>query len=133
MQGLFAGAVESRDGRYASGCDVFEEAGEVGLASLSRRPHRMPDQKADSAERNLILQLRKQSNWGACRIQSERRREHEMSLSLDTTHKILMRSTTRQTNKSKRRIASSTCNYKCWPRRLPQANKRQVIRLKTGA
>jgi hypothetical protein len=49
----------------------------------------MPAQKVGSAEWNLILKLRKQRNLGARRIQSEFRREHEMSLSLDTIHKVL--------------------------------------------
>ncbi len=49
----------------------------------------MPAQKVSPAERGLILKLRKQRNLGARRIQSELRREHEMSLSLDTIHKVL--------------------------------------------
>ena len=67
----------------------YKETGEAGLVSQSRRPHNMPTKKVGPAERDLILMLRKQRNLGARRIQSELKREHAISFSLDTIHKVL--------------------------------------------
>lgn len=49
----------------------------------------MPAQNVGSEERSLILKRRKQRNLGARRMQSELQREHQMSLSMDTIHKVL--------------------------------------------
>jgi transposase InsO family protein len=69
----------------------FDELGEAGLASRSRRPHGSPRRKLDDSHRRLILELRRERNLGARRIQSELRRDSAMRLSLATIHKVLAR------------------------------------------
>lgn len=63
--------------------------GEAGLAEHSRRPHNSPNQKLSDKDRQLIIQLRRERNLGARRLQSELLRLHSMRLSLRTIHKVL--------------------------------------------
>ena len=67
----------------------YQELGEAGLHSLSRRPKTFPCRKVTSKDEQLILDLRRSRNLGARRIQSELRRLHDISLSLATIHKVL--------------------------------------------
>ena len=66
----------------------YREAGEAGLASRSRRPNR----RIFEHERTLILSLQRERKLGARRIQHELRRHHDLSLSLDSIHKVLVTS-----------------------------------------
>jgi transposase InsO family protein len=68
----------------------YREAGEAGLASRSRRPARSPNRRIFEQERTLILKLRADRKLGARRIQHELRRHHDLSLSLDSIHKVLV-------------------------------------------
>jgi transposase-like protein len=68
----------------------YQEAGQEGLASLSRKPHISPAQKVQEEQEQWIAQLR-QRRIGARRIQNELRRGHDCSLSLATIHKVLTR------------------------------------------
>ena len=69
----------------------FEENGIEGLRDHSKRPHSSPNKKVGNEEESLILALRKKRNLGARRIQNELHREHNISLSLATIHKVLSR------------------------------------------
>jgi transposase len=69
----------------------FKEHGLEGLRSRSRRPHKSPRQKVSPENEKLILELRRQRKLGARRIQNELLRNHELSLSLATIHKVLSR------------------------------------------
>ena len=69
----------------------YQECGEEGLHNLSKRPHSSPNTKVNQKEEQLILDLRGDRNLGARRIQSELRRFHEISLSLATIHKVLVK------------------------------------------
>ena len=68
----------------------FDETGEAGLLNRSRRPVRSPNRRVFERERLLILKLRADRKLGARRIQSELRRHHELRLSLDSIHKVLV-------------------------------------------
>ena len=68
------------------------EAGEAGLVSRSRCPTRSPNRRIFEHERALILSLRRERKLGARRIQHELRRHHDLSLSLDSIHKVLVTS-----------------------------------------
>ncbi len=69
----------------------YREAGEAGPASR-RRPTRSPNRRIFEHERTLILSLRRERKLGARRIQHELRRHHDLSLSLDSIHKVLVTS-----------------------------------------
>ena len=70
----------------------YEEQGEAGLVSQSRRPKSRPKsrpkQKVFDQEEAWILELRRERNLGARRIQQELRRLHGCRLSLETIHTI---------------------------------------------
>src|SRR3990167_5310775 len=71
----------------------YKQKGLEGLIGKSKKPHSSPNQKINKQRTDWILDLRKQRNLGARRIQTELIRLHECSLSLATIHKVL---TTRQ-------------------------------------
>lgn len=68
----------------------YREAGAAGLASRSRRPLRSPNRRIFQQERTVILTLRAARKLGARRIQNELRRHHDLRLSLDSIHKVLV-------------------------------------------
>ena len=53
-----------------------EEQGEAGLVSQSRRPQHSPKQKVFAQEEDWSIELRRERNLGARRIQQELRRLH---------------------------------------------------------
>ena len=59
--------------------------------SQSRRPHSSPATKVGAEQERLIMELRSSRNLGARRLQSELLRQHGISLSLATIHKVLLR------------------------------------------
>lgn len=67
----------------------YQEFGQEGLNSHSRRPNNSPNRKVTGDNEALILDLRNSRNLGARRIQSELKRLHDTSLSLATIHKVL--------------------------------------------
>lgn len=67
----------------------FQEMGEAGLTSQSRRPKRSPKRKVFRKQRDLIVRLRNKSNLGARRIQSELRLHREIDLSITAIQKVL--------------------------------------------
>ena len=68
----------------------YREAGEAGLVSRSRRPARSPAQRVFERERALILSLWRERKLGVRRIQNELRCHHDLSLSLDSIHQVLV-------------------------------------------
>lgn len=69
----------------------YQESGEAGLASLSKRPEHSPNRKVGPTEERHILDLRQARNLGARRIQSELLRQFDISLALATIHKVLVK------------------------------------------
>lgn len=69
----------------------YDEQGEAGLLSQSRRPHRSPQRKVFEQEEAWILALRRERNLGARRIQQELRRQHHCRLGLEAIHRVLKR------------------------------------------
>jgi len=77
--------------------------GSDGLVSQSRRPIHSPNAKVGSSEEALVLELRKNRNLGARRIQSELSRLHGLSLALATIHKVLQRNQVKSLVKFRRK------------------------------
>jgi transposase InsO family protein len=69
----------------------YAEHGEAGLVSQSRRPKTSPRRKVFEQEEIWILQLRRERNLGARRIQEELRRQHQCRLGLEAIHYALKR------------------------------------------
>ena len=69
----------------------YRESGLAGLVGNSRRPHSAPNKKIFVEQEQLVLLLRRENNLGARRIQNELKRQHQLSLSLATIHKILVK------------------------------------------
>lgn len=68
----------------------YQEQGIDGLISQSRRPRHSPAIKVGHQEEKTILEMRRNRNLGARRIQTEIMRLYDLSLSLATIHKILI-------------------------------------------
>lgn len=69
----------------------YQAAGADGLKDLSRRPKHSPNRKVVGQHEDWILELRRQRQLGARRIQSELQRLHSVSLSLATIQKVLQK------------------------------------------
>jgi len=69
----------------------YVKDGKAGLSSHSRKPHISPNTKVSIKEERLILALRLGRKLGARRLQSELKRLHEITLSLATIHKVLVK------------------------------------------
>ena len=67
----------------------YEEFGDDGLINLSRRPHNSPKRIITEEMKGWILQLRKEENLGARRIQNELKWRYSCKLSLASIHKVL--------------------------------------------
>lgn len=67
----------------------YQEHGEAGLSSQSRRPHRSPNRRVFEQEVRWILELRRTRYLGARRIQNELKRLHNYDLGLATIPKVL--------------------------------------------
>ena len=65
----------------------YRAAGQDGLSSKSKRPHRSPARKVSEQERTWIAELR-QRRLGSRRIQSELKRGYDLELSRPTIEKI---------------------------------------------
>lgn len=81
----------------------YQDVGVDGLQSYSRRPHHSPARKVGPREEQLILNLRHSRNLGARRIQSELRRQNNISLSLATIHKVLQKNKVEPVRKYRRK------------------------------
>jgi transposase InsO family protein len=69
----------------------YQAEGVAGLETRSRRPHRSPGRKVLEPEEGLILRLRRERKLGLKRLRIELIRDHDLRLSLDTLHKVLVR------------------------------------------
>ena len=69
----------------------FQEHGEQGLCSNSRRPHSSPNSKVTPQHEELILGLRRERKLGPLRIQAELLRLHDLRFSTATIWKVLDR------------------------------------------
>lgn len=67
----------------------YEQFGEDGLTNLSRRPHKSPKRIITDKMMNWIIQLRREENLEARRIQNELKWLFLCKLSLTRIHKIL--------------------------------------------
>ena len=67
----------------------YEQLGNEGLRSQSRRPKNSPGKKALAQQEQWILNLRRDRNLGVRRIQNELKHLHACSLSLSTIHRVL--------------------------------------------
>ena len=106
----------------------FKEHGLEGLRSRSRRPHKSPRQKVSPENEKLILELRRQRKLGARRIQNELLRNHELSLSLATIHKVLRRHNVKPLKPYRRKKS-----YKRYQRPIPGDRvQMDVMKVATG-
>ena len=69
----------------------FQSEGEAGLVEKSRRPHRPAGQKVFPEQEDLILALRRERRLGVKQLRNELIRQHQLTLSLDTIHRVLVR------------------------------------------
>jgi transposase InsO family protein len=69
----------------------YKKDGVNGLISQSRRPKHSPNRKVNQKEEEILVSIRKVRNLGARRLKNELLRLHNLSLSLDTIHKVLKR------------------------------------------
>jgi transposase InsO family protein len=69
----------------------FQQRGEQGLLSNSRRPHSSPNSKVTAQHEELILGLRRERKLGPLRIQAELLRLHDLRFSTATIWKVLDR------------------------------------------
>jgi transposase len=69
----------------------YQELGDEGLKSRTRRPKHTPSRKVLEQHEKWILELRQERKLGARRIQSELERQHDYSLSLSTIQKVLQK------------------------------------------
>lgn len=81
----------------------YKEKGVEGLRGLSRRPKSSPKTKVTKDLESKILDLRTNRRLGARRIQSELLKHQEISLSLSTIHKVLVRHQVKPLKKSRRK------------------------------
>ena len=92
----------------------YEEFGVDGLHDQSRKPLRSPKKKVTDEQELLILNFRKKRKLGARRIQNELIRNHQLSFSLATIHKILTRNNVKPLKRQRRRQ-----QYKRYERPIP--------------
>lgn len=69
----------------------FQSEGEAGLIEKSRRPHRFAAQKVFADQEAIILALRRERRLGVKQLRNELIRQHQIVLSLDTLHRVLLR------------------------------------------
>ena len=92
----------------------YRESGIDGLHDKSKKPHRSPNKKVTEEHETLILDLRKKRKLGARRIQNELIRNHDLSFSLATIHKILTRHNVKSLKRQRRKH-----QYKRYQRPIP--------------
>jgi len=75
---------------------------ESSLVGNSRRSHSAPNKKIFREQEQAVLLLKHENNPGAHRIQNELKRQHQLSLSLSTIHKILVKNKVKPLRRPKR-------------------------------
>jgi transposase InsO family protein len=81
----------------------YQEHGEAGLRSLSRRPHQSPKRKVFEQDEQRILELRRTRHLGARRIQHELKRLYNCELGLATIQKVLQQHRVPSLRRSRRK------------------------------
>ena len=96
----------------------FDEAGVVGLADRSRRPHRSPSRTTATLEAEIAGLRREHPRWGARRIAYELAVTHgaEAAPSRATVHRVLVRHELVAPQEQRR-----PRKYKRWARETPMA------------
>ena len=74
------------------------------MLDASRRPRRLASQKVFEAEKSLILDLRRNRQLGIKQLRNELIRQHSLTLSLDTIHRVLVRHSEQVLKRPRRRI-----------------------------
>ena len=69
----------------------YQAPGQAGLIEKSRAPLRPAARKVDVEMEALILDLRRTRSLGVKRLRNELIRQHDLPLSLDTIHRVLVR------------------------------------------
>jgi len=69
----------------------YQAAGQAGLVEQSRAPLRRAARKIGIETEVLILDLRRTRGLGVKRLRNELIRQHDLALSLDTIHRVLVR------------------------------------------
>lgn len=69
----------------------YQESGEAGLVSQSRRRHRLPEPKVQPTDTNTIVEMRRTRKLGPKGIQSELERLHQTHFSTATIWTVLAR------------------------------------------
>lgn len=70
-------------------CKRYAVFGEAGLLNISSKPKTSPAKKINVLSEKLILDLRTTRKLGVRRMQTELKRLHDLSFSLETIHKVL--------------------------------------------
>ena len=84
-----------------------EADGDCGLASKSRRPHRLADSTRTAEMTERVLTLRRERNLGSTRLQAELLRLDGVHLSTSTLHRMLADAAVKPTQRSNRTGARS--------------------------
>lgn len=69
----------------------YQTTGAAGLTDKSRRPKHLAAQKIFAEQETLILSLRRDRRLGVKQLRNELIRHHDLTLSLDTIHRVLVR------------------------------------------
>jgi transposase InsO family protein len=78
--------------------------GPEGLVEQSRRPKHVASQKVFAEQEALILALRRDRRLGIKQLRNELIRQHDLALSLDTVHRVLVRHGEQVLKRPRRRV-----------------------------
>ena len=87
----------------------YQAAGPAGLVEQSRRPRRLAAQKVFAEHETLILSLRRDRKLGIKQLRNELVRQHDLTLSLDTIQRVLVRHGEQVLKRSRRRVRGKLC------------------------
>lgn len=82
----------------------YQTTGAAGLTDKSRRPKRLAAQKIFAEQETLILSLRRDRRLGVKQLRNELIRHHDLTLSLDTIHRVLVRHGEQVLKRPRRRV-----------------------------
>ena len=82
----------------------YQAAGVAGLIEESRRPKRFAAQKVFAEQEVLVLRLRRERKLGIKQLRNELIRQHDLTLSLDTIHRVLVRHDEQVLKRPRRRV-----------------------------
>lgn len=82
----------------------YLDAGPEGLLDRSRRPKHVPSQRVFAEQEAVILALRRERRLGIKQLRNELIRQHDLTLSLDTIHRVLVRHGEQVLKRPRRRV-----------------------------